>query len=172
MKLDERRVSARRGGRVRMSGHFQYPQKWHGRPCTMVGGRPWSALRTPELQWSCCGPNDPRETRSCEFPVVGDVVNPGYPCSSRCGGYSSIPGCYPVGLWCHHGTASRDPVSTTDEKPALATAGLTGQVESRRPYPPSSLREVIGRPGWQPRGLSDLSYFYRTIGAAGSSYAH
>jgi len=142
-----RGVLARRDrvGEIRWA--FSQAREWHGRPCTVVGGRPWSALRTPELQLSCCGPNDPREARSCEFPVVGDVVNPGHLCSSRHGGYSSIPGCYPVGLWCHHGTASGVPVSTTDEKPALATAGLTGQVESRRPYPPSSLREVIGRPG-------------------------
>ncbi len=33
-----------------------------------------------------------------------------------------------------------EPAGTTDEKPALASAGLTDQVESRRPYPPSSLR--------------------------------
>lgn len=68
-------------------------------------------------------------------------------CSSRRGGYSGRAGCYPVGLWCRYGTASGDPASTTDEKPALASAGLTNQVESRRPYPPSSLREVIKRPG-------------------------
>jgi hypothetical protein len=94
-----------------------------------------------------CGPKDPREARSCEFPVVGDVVNPGRLCSSRRGGFSGNSGRYPVGLWCLNGTASGDPASATDEKPALASAGLTSQVESRRPCPPSSLYEVIGRPG-------------------------
>jgi hypothetical protein len=56
--------------------------------------------------------------------------------ASRCSGTS---GSYPVGLWCRRGTATGDPFNTTDEKPALASAGLTDQVESRRPYPPSSL---------------------------------
>ena len=34
--------------------------------------------------------------------------------------------------------------SATDEKPALASAGLTNQVESLRPYPPSSLMKSSG----------------------------
>ena len=37
-----------------------------------------------------------------------------------------------------YGTARGEPASTTDEKPALASAGLIDQVELRRPYPPSS----------------------------------
>jgi len=41
-----------------------------------------------------------------------------------------------------------DPASTIDEKPALLSAGLTGQVESRRPCPPSSLVK-------SPRNLDD-----------------
>jgi hypothetical protein len=40
-----------------------------------------------------------------------------------------------------------EPANTTDKKPALASAGLTDQVASRRPYPPSSLEEVYERPG-------------------------
>ncbi len=40
-----------------------------------------------------------------------------------------------------------EPAGTTDEKPALASAGLTDQVESRRPYSPPSLHEVDKRPG-------------------------
>ncbi len=47
----------------------------------------------------------------------------------------------------------------TDEKPTFASAGLMGQVASCRPYPPSSRDEVTERPGWQPRGLPDLSNF-------------
>ena len=89
---------------------------------------------------------------------------------------SSIPGaCVPLapedsfayewlspclqGSPCRSGTASEELVSMTDEKPALASAGLMGQVASCRPYPPSSRDEVTERPGWQPRGLPDLSHF-------------
>ena len=42
------------------------------------------------------------------------------------------------------GHSQEDPASTIDEKPALASAGLTDQVESRRPYPPSSLVKSPG----------------------------
>lgn len=66
---------------------------------------------------------------------------------------------HPVGLLCHQGTASGEPASTTDEKPALASAGLTDQVELCHSYPPSSLDEVAERPGQQPRGLPDLPQF-------------
>ena len=34
------------------------------------------ALRTPASKISCRGPRDPREARSCTFPVGGDDVNP------------------------------------------------------------------------------------------------
>jgi hypothetical protein len=60
---------------------------------------------------------------------------------------------------CRRGTASEEPVSVTDEKPTLTSVGLMGQVASSRPYPPSSHDEVTERPGWQPRGLPDLSHF-------------
>ena len=60
---------------------------------------------------------------------------------------------------CQYGTASEEPVSVTDEKPTLISVGLMGQVASSRPYPPSSHHEVTERPGWQPRGLPDLSNF-------------
>ena len=63
------------------------------------------------------------------------------------------------GSACRSGTAGEEPVSATDEKPALASAGLMGQVASCRPSPPSSRDEVTERPGWQPRGLPDLSNF-------------
>lgn len=56
-------------------------------------------------------------------------------------------GFHPVGLRCRNGTASGASASTTDEKPAPASVGLTDQVASNRPYPPSFLREVIERPG-------------------------
>jgi len=51
-------------------------------------------------------------------------------CVPRTSGWLSVTsGSYPVGLWRHYGTASGDQASTTDEKPALASAGLTDQVE-------------------------------------------
>lgn len=60
---------------------------------------------------------------------------------------------------CRCGTASEEPVSVTNEKPTRVSVGLMGQVASCRPSPPSSRQEVIERPGWQPRGLPDLSNF-------------
>ena len=66
----------------------------------------------------------------------------------------------PKGFTCLYGTASGDTASMTDEKPILlASVGLMGQVASCRPFPPSSRYEVTERPGWQPRGLPDLSNF-------------
>ncbi len=59
----------------------------------------------------------------------------------------------------HNGTACEEPVSVTDEKPTTVSVGLMGQVASCRPCPPSSRDEVTERPGWQPRGLPDLSNF-------------
>jgi hypothetical protein len=57
------------------------------------------------------------------------------------------PGFHPVGLRCRYGTASGESASTTDEKPAPVSAGLTDQVASNRPYPPSFLSEIVERPG-------------------------
>jgi hypothetical protein len=61
---------------------------------------------------------------------------------------------------CHSGTASEESASKTDEKPTRESVGLMGQVASCRPFPPSSRDEVTERPGWQPRGLPDLSNFH------------
>jgi hypothetical protein len=66
-----------------MSAFLSIRKNDTGDLATMVGGRPWSALRTPELLLNCCGPKDPPEARFCEFPVGGDVVNPRRLCSSR-----------------------------------------------------------------------------------------
>ncbi len=63
------------------------------------------------------------------------------------------------GSTCRSGTADEELVSMTDEKPARASLGLVGQVASYRSSPPSSRDEVTERPGWQPRGLPDLSNF-------------
>ncbi|MBI5671864.1 MAG: hypothetical protein HZC50_01035 [Nitrospirae bacterium] len=63
------------------------------------------------------------------------------------------------GHTCHSGTASEESASKTDEKPTHESVGLMGQVASCRPFPPSSRDEVTERPGWQPRGLPDLSNF-------------
>jgi hypothetical protein len=60
---------------------------------------------------------------------------------------------------CHSGTASEESASKTDEKPTRESVGLMGQVASCRPFPPSSRDELTERPGWQPRGLPDLSNF-------------
>jgi hypothetical protein len=63
------------------------------------------------------------------------------------------------GQTCNSGTASEESASKTDEKPTCESVGLMGQVASSRPFPPSSRDEVTERPGWQPRGLPDLSNF-------------
>jgi len=47
------------------------------------------------------------------------------------------------GSSCPEDTASREPASTTDQQPALESAGLSGQVESGHPSLPSS-REKVG----------------------------
>lgn len=65
---------------------------------------------------------------------------------------------------CHSGTASEESASKTDEKPTRESVGLMGQVASYRPFPPSSRDEITERPGWQPRGLPDLSNFRETMG--------
>lgn len=70
---------------------------------------------------------------------------------------------------CLLGTASGKPASMTDEKPTLVSPGLTGQVALCRPFPPSSRNEVTERPGWQPRGLPDLSNFHLIDGPHSSS---
>lgn len=96
------------------------------------------------------------------LPIGGDLVNPGYRCSSCDRRFSASWLCLsifykgPVGPY---GIVSEESVSRTDEKPALASVGLMGQVASCRPSPPSSRDEVTERPGWQPRGLPDLSNF-------------
>ena len=50
-------------------------------------------------------------------------------------------------------------VSRIDEKPTPASVGLMGQVALCRSSPPSSHDDITERPGWQPRGLPDLSNF-------------
>ena len=113
----------------------------------------------------CRGPLGPRDARSTRFPVGGDLINPGYQCSSCCRRLFRYQWRFPLfflfdkGYAYLYGTASGKPASMTDEKPALASAGLMGQVALCRPFPPSSRDEVTERPGWQPRGLPDLSNF-------------
>ncbi len=69
---------------------------------------------------------------------------------------------------CHSDTASEESASKTDEKPTRESVGLMGQVASCRPFPPSSRDEVTERPGWQPRGLPDLSNFRKRWAALSS----
>jgi len=93
-----------------------------------VGGRPWLALRTPWLLFDCRGLWDPY-----------DAVQ----ASSQSGETSSFPDTgilhaaerSPLASWLISGwpmvpcgTASGEPASMTDEKPAPASAGLTDQV--------------------------------------------
>lgn len=54
---------------------------------------------------------------------------------------------------------AKNSVSRTDKKPTPISVGLMGQVALCRPCPPSSHIGVVERPGWQPRGLPDLSNF-------------
>jgi len=58
----------------------------------------------------------------------------------------SFSGLYLRGFLCRYGTASGEPASTTDQSPALESAGLCGQVESGHPSLPSSLEKVGGVP--------------------------
>jgi hypothetical protein len=105
------------------------------------------ALRAPMSMINCRG----RETRP--MPVIA-VSNRGRHRQSQVPVFLMLPSCphsqhgfYPIGLRCRLRTASGEPASMTDEKLAHASAGLTGQVASSRPYPPSFLSEVTERPG-------------------------
>lgn len=122
----------------------------------------WRLGRRKYYELSCRGPLGPHDTHFPRFPVGGDLVNPGYQCSSCCRRLFRYQWRFPLlgkGYACLYSTASGKPASMTDEKPALASAGLMGQVASCRPFPPSSRDEVTERPGWQPHGLPDLSNF-------------
>ena len=76
-----------------------------------------------------------------------------------------------MGLWCRNGTASGEPASVTDQKPALESAGLCGQVESGHPSLPSSLEKVGGGTCRQPQALSGPPDRVNEW-AVGFSYAH
>ena len=54
----------------------------------------------------------------------------------------------------------RERQARRNHEPTRESVGLMGQVASCRPFPPSSRDEVTERPGWQPRGLPDLSNFH------------
>jgi hypothetical protein len=74
------------------------------------------------------------------FPIGGDLVNPRCLCSScyRC--FSTQEWLSPLinlkALRADSAQPAKNSVSMTDEKPTLASVGLTGQVASCRPYPP------------------------------------
>ena len=128
----------------------------------MVGGRPCLALRTPEDNNSSCrGPQDPRDTGDPDFQSGETTSIPGavFYAPEAGAAYTAFAPPVEKGCLCHHGTASEEPVSVTDEKPTLISVGLMGQVALSRPYPPSSHDEVTERPGWQPHGLPDLPNF-------------
>ena len=124
------------------------------------------ALRTPHIcrVFVIAAPQDPHDTGIPRFPIGGDLVNPGRRCSSCCRrcplSMALLLPSNNKGFTCLYSTASGNTASMTDEKPTfLASVGLMGQVASCRPFPPSSRYEVTERPGWQPRGLPDLSNF-------------
>jgi len=76
-----------------------------------------------------------------------------------------------IGLWCRYGTASGEPASTTDPKPTLESAGLSGQVELGHPLLPSFLEKVGGGTCLQTRALSSPPDRMNDR-AVSSSYAH
>ena len=51
-----------------------------------------------------------------------------------------------TGFWCRYDTTSGEPASTTDQMPALESAGLCGQVESGHPLLSSFPQKVGGVP--------------------------
>lgn len=85
------------------------------------------------------------------------------PASERLSAHMALAIMY-KGHTCHSGTANEESASKTDEKPTRESVGLMGQVASCRPFPPSSRDGLTERPGWQPRGLPDLSNFRETMG--------
>jgi hypothetical protein len=89
----------------------------------------------------------PARQARCWALIGGKQIGPRRLCSSRQRRVLLMKtGWCPVGLWCHYGTASGEPASTTDQKPALESAGLCGQVESGHPSLPSSLGKLAGEP--------------------------
>lgn len=75
--------------------HTEEAQKWRGRPCTKVGGRPSLALRTPHyiiLSSVVAALKTHPILVIQRFPIGGDLVNP------RCL-YSSCYRCFSAQEW-------------------------------------------------------------------------
>jgi len=122
------------------------------------------ALRTPHICRVFCyrGPQDPHDTGNPRFPIGGDLVNPGCLCSScyRC--FFAQEWLSPLfkGSTCRFGTAGEE-LGQHDRRethpPCIGGPDGPGGVVSS--ISTSSRDEVTERPGWQPRGLPDLSNF-------------
>jgi len=96
-------------------------------------------LSRPSQNWG------PRDSQCIGQLIGGERLYPGACVPHASVEFSIIQaGSYSISLWCRYGTASGEPVSMTDQQPALESAGLYGQVESGRPSLPSSLEKVCG----------------------------
>jgi hypothetical protein len=124
---------------------------WHGRPNTEVVGRPCVALRTPDqLLCNCLGPTlSPARKQGIELLIGGNQNHP-----SQAFVFLAPASSSPSPAQTHNQLASGaitaqpvdPPPSTTDQKPALESAGLYGPVESDYPSLPSfpgKLRESL-----------------------------
>ena len=104
------------------------------------------ALGTPDQLWNCLGPLK-IETRTISRAVSADrgEITPGTYVPRTSVEFSLMAAASsPIGFGCRDGTEPVEkPPGTTDQKPALESAGLSGPVESD--YPLSLLsRESCG----------------------------
>ena len=110
---------------------------------------------------NCHGPQGPRNSGPQRFPVGGDLVNPRlfvFPLLPTASPHNGFQPSY-EGSTCLNGTAGEEFGQQNRRETHPISVGLMGQVALCRPYPPSSHIGVVERPGWQPRGLPDLSNF-------------
>src|SRR5207249_9591571 len=115
-------------------------QKQHGPP---FEGSPRLALRTPKSLLSCGAQKDPPKEEIVR-PLFGGPNCPRRLCSSSLRQFSHSPvGLEPGWSMVPCGTASGEPASMTDQKPALNSAGQPGPVELTLPSFTSSLLGVI-----------------------------
>lgn len=128
---------------------FREVEKQHGRPYMLVGGRPWLALGTPVSHVPMSAARRPTRSK-CQ-----QTSNRGRPRQSRWPNLMLAQGAPDKGMRLLSSdaevpkgmAATGEPASTTDEKPALGSVGLTDQVESCRSSLPSFRDESPGRPG-------------------------
>ena len=104
------------------------------------------ALRTPDQLCNCLGPVlSPARMRGIELLIGGKRNHPRRLCSSRQRRvFRHLLRLIPSWSLVPYGTASGKPASTTDQNPALESAGLYGPVESGYPMLPSFLGKLGG----------------------------